>query len=1112
MNSKQQLYLTLLYWLISLDGKIKVAETKFIKKSKLVDLFYSDENFKFCKSIVDEHSGNNSTDTLGFLKQILKGIELTADESKNLINELCLTASSDGEFSDIEKKYIKLLANELGLVDENIIDEFEKKNTKTSTSFSVQNNDSSLKLRKKSMDLVFNANTLQLKPILQNKLENNIKKELSLDRFNLKISNLLITKTRRLGVQTLFDERIIKEGREINYRGVRESRSKSESDIDLYSNTYKRNDFVFVNLSKNKQYRVDGTNETQTCLSCRGMRQVTCYTCDGGGKNRCSNCSGRGDISCSSCSGDGRNSCWSCGGDGSTTEYNSDLGRSVSKRCNSCSGQGYNPCRNCGQTGRVTCSNCSGAGQVICCSCSGTGKVDCSSCNAQGSFTDFLIISSTLKDSSNKQFLDGEPNVNFCSINTYSEEFDYHKLYGKYEFKNLKEHSPELKNLFSSQNFANNQLPKKIKFKLDDCASMTFDINVGGNIYQGGLNNNGELLYDKTILDQLFFNIIKTLDIKKDFKALESIKIPITLQIPEFKDTFAKIKEYKILDQTIISNTKNEVKIDAIRKLNKTNISKYESFLINTIGKKNKLLSLVISLIGYTSIWFFLPSWTSLIVVFFIINIAWSFTRINKHLHNKKKSAVNVASNRIKTFAVIYVLSFVCVFGSNEFNSNFPYENNLPMLDPFEITSYGFDFAFLSQSERDIETAEKIISKIDNSKYGSGYGSLSFDDVSENLMNEEVFKIFRDSFNIVHSDVIKDSKITYGAYNDTDSIILLKSSNNTKSYFYVKEGSDYRTNISPYRVKDSKNKVYIDIDDTGYNQVKSSNSGKNWSVPRIGLGDDIVVRGGDIARDERKDYGFYYILDDYNTFKYLGKTQNRFGTDFKINLIYETFVGKESIELIFSKNPSLVGEKLAREKKERDEARKRQQEKKKDEEERIIEEERIVEEERIAKEKQRTEVSKRAQEKAEKKKNEEERRADEERIASEKQLAEAIKKRLDAKKRVQEKAEQNKAAEIFKKKSIKSFKIWYTSEKKSKVYLRQLKKISKNIKKEYKIKLNRILVFQPPGVVLFKDAITAYYFKNITDLNKFEQIASELKTANLYFRDLDSLVLYYSGK
>ena len=42
-----------------------------------------------------------------------------------------------------------------------------------------------------------------------------------------------------------------------------------------------------------------------------------------------------------------------------------------------------------------------------------------------------------------------------------------------------------------------------------------------------------------------------------------------------------------------------KLKLDAIRKLNKTNISKYESFLINTIGKKNKLLSLVIGPAGY---------------------------------------------------------------------------------------------------------------------------------------------------------------------------------------------------------------------------------------------------------------------------------------------------------------------------------------------------------------------------------------------------------------------------------------------------------------------------------------------------------------------------------
>ena len=74
MDSKQQLYLTLLYWLISLDGKVKVTETNFIKNSKLVDSFYSDENFEFCKSIVNKQNNNNSIDTLGFLKQILKGM------------------------------------------------------------------------------------------------------------------------------------------------------------------------------------------------------------------------------------------------------------------------------------------------------------------------------------------------------------------------------------------------------------------------------------------------------------------------------------------------------------------------------------------------------------------------------------------------------------------------------------------------------------------------------------------------------------------------------------------------------------------------------------------------------------------------------------------------------------------------------------------------------------------------------------------------------------------------------------------------------------------------------------------------------------------------------
>jgi hypothetical protein len=901
-------------------------------------------------------------------------------------------------------------------------------------------------------------------------------------------------------VQTLFDERIIKEGREINYRGVSESRSKSESDIDLYSNTYKRNDFDFVNLSQNQQFRVDGTNETQTCLSCRGNRQVPCYNCDGSGQVRC-DCNPPGKVKCGNCQGTAEVDCMWCSR-GYKTEYDYDLKRDVRTKCSSCGPIGKNPCSNC-QNGFNTCGTCGGSGRKSCYICSATGKVDCSSCDAQGSFTDYLIISSTLKDSSNKQFLDGEPNVNFCSVNTYTEEYDYHKLYGKYEFKNLKEHSSELKNLFSSQNFANNQLPKKIKFKLDDCASMTFDINVGGNIYQGGLNENGELFYDKTILDQLFFNIIKTLDIKEDFKALEAIKIPITLQIPEFKDTFAKIKEYKILDQTIISNTKNEVKLDAIRKLNKTNISKYESFLINTIGKKNKLLSLVITLIGYTSIWFFLPSWTSLIVLLFVLNIACTFTRIAKHLGDKKKSAASVGSNRIKTFLVIFIISIVFVFSWNQADADFPFENNLPMLDPFEINVYGFDLAFLSQSDRDLQTAEKIKSRIDDSMYSGSFGSLDFGDIDIDLINEEVFKIFRSSFNLVSSEVLKDSKFVYGYYDNTDSIIILKPSNTTKSYFYIKEGSDYRMNISPYRVEDSKYKVYIDIDETGYSQVKSNYMNKSWSVSRIGLGDDIVVKGGDIVRDERKDYGFYYILDDYNTFKYLGKPQKRFGNDYKISLIYEAFIGEQTFDMVF--NPNSDYNYIATQ----------------DNSNSVVNQDnQVIEDELEIIEAQETERNDEIKRNLKKQKEREKRIAEQKSIddakKKEKELADAkrrAEKLANAKRRAKELADAKKQQQLLEKKqSVKSYKIWFSSDKKSKVYLRRLKKMIKKIKKDYNIELDKIHILQPPGITNYEDAITAYFLQNINDLNKFKEIANEYNMAKLYVEDSSALILYYSGK
>lgn len=98
---------------------------------------------------------------------------------------------------------------------------------------------------------------------------------------------------------------------------------------------------------------------------------------------------------------------------------------------------------------------------------------------------------------------------------------------------------------------------------------MSFRIIIGDNTYLGGLNSKGELFYDLTILDQLFFNIIKSLEVNNKFKALEIIKAPITAQIPEFNETYDKITQYKTFVSIINSSQKEEYKLNKVRKLKK---------------------------------------------------------------------------------------------------------------------------------------------------------------------------------------------------------------------------------------------------------------------------------------------------------------------------------------------------------------------------------------------------------------------------------------------------------------------------------------------------------------------------------------------------------------
>ena len=78
--------------------------------------------------------------------------------------------------------------------------------------------------------------------------------------------------------------------------------------------------------------------------------------------------------------------------------------------------------------------------------------------------------------------------------------------------------------------------------------------------------------------------------------------------------------------------------------------------------------------------------------------------------------------------------------------------------------------------------------------------------------------------------------------------------------------------------------------------------------------------------------------------------------------------------------------------------------------------------------------------------------------------------------------------------------------------MRQLKKMIKKIKKDYNIELDKIHILQPPGITNYEDAITAYFLKNINDLNKFKEISKDLNVAKLYVEDSSALILYYSSK
>ena len=678
MDKKQEFYLLTAIYISMADGNMDDNEISVITSSELFKPFISAENIRFCGEKITNLL-KEKLDVITFLKDELNKADLNITESKTLIKELVKISYADGDFCQDEKYLINLLCKEFGLDEkylDSLVEKFSKNNNSNNLSDSNENEkkdviSKGLKLNKTELNFIYDNKENKVHDVISKKVKEDIRDEIGISDFEISISDIKIKKVNRLVADTLIDERTTHESSEINYSGLKERRKISESQIDLWED--ERSDYEYSNLSKKIIFRVDGTNETYTCSQCNGTKKNTCYTCSGSGKVRCSSCSGRGEKRCSSCGGSSEKRCWSCSGSGRKSSYRD--GRTVYTQCSSCGGRGRNPCSSCGN-GYVTCTTCSGQGQVTCSTCSGRGEIPCSRCDAQGYFTSFYNIHSILYSLSDEEFINGMPDKNYCSKTILEEKFDYEKSFGKYSFKSLKEHFADLKNLFTAQKFKKNQSPKKIRFQLDDCISMSFKINIGESIYIGGLSSDGSIFYDKSILSQLFFKVIDSFEVTKNFNSLTKVKATIINQISQFEKTFNKINEFNKLHKIIKSDDKITLKLNKTRKVKDINKTKYLEFLAKKL--KSKVMKTLIPLLIITHIGFFAFAvefsynpiiWT---VTAFILNLL--ITRFSSFANIDDHKPDNDATNTIPAvigFEIIIILIFAALVWGFGFEISF---------------------------------------------------------------------------------------------------------------------------------------------------------------------------------------------------------------------------------------------------------------------------------------------------------------------------------------------------------------------------------------------------------------------------------------------------------
>ena len=197
---------------------------------------------------------------------------------------------------------------------------------------------------------------------------------------------------------------------------------------------------------------------------------------------------------------------------------------------------------------------------------------------------------------------------------------------------------------------------------------MAFKINIGESVYIGGLSNNGSIFYDKSILSQLFFKVINSFDVTKNFNSLTKIKGTFINQISQFEKTFVKITEFNKFYKIIESDDKLTLKLNKTRKVKLINRKKYLEFLANKL--KSKLMKILVPFLVISHIGFFVfalefsnnPILLSLVA--FIINLLITrfsfFANIDDHKPNN--DAKNVVSGAITLALIIIVIFAIMVY------------------------------------------------------------------------------------------------------------------------------------------------------------------------------------------------------------------------------------------------------------------------------------------------------------------------------------------------------------------------------------------------------------------------------------------------------------------